>query len=145
VDPARPDAALESCEACSKRLCSEVRSIQRERDCYMTNGQIVHGPAQGAYRADVCAAFLKCAHRTGCGVDAPEDCYCGVGISTESCIEHGPVGTCRGEYEAAGESWEPADLVGDKLTVRYTVLNAALPLLSCEAARCEASCFPTAR
>ncbi|MEY4508673.1 MAG: hypothetical protein RLZZ450_795 [Pseudomonadota bacterium] len=149
--PVRPvgtpttDAAAESCEACSKRLCFEVRSIQRDRDCYMTNGQILNGPAQGAYRADVCASFLKCAHRTGCGTDNPEECYCGPGISTESCIKHGPVGVCRGEYEAAGESWEPADLLGDKLTMRYTVLNAALPLLSCEAARCEASCFPAAK
>lgn len=149
--PVRPvgtpttDAAAESCEACSKRLCFEVRSIQRDRDCYMTNGQIINGPAQGAYRADTCASFLKCAHRTGCGTDNPEECYCGPGISSESCIKHGPVGVCRGEYEAAGESWEPADLLGDKLTMRYTVLNAALPLLSCEAARCEAACFPAAK
>lgn len=143
---AKPDAgALESCEACSKRLCSEIRAIDRDRDCYMTNGQLLAGPAQGAYRADACAAFLKCAHRTGCGIDNPEECYCGPGIAMDSCIKHGPVGTCRGEYEAAGESWEPAELLGEKLNMRYTVLNAALPILSCEGARCEASCFPPAR
>jgi len=139
------DAATESCDACSQRLCSEVRSIERDRDCYQTNGQVVHGPAQGAYRSEVCITLMKCAHRTGCAVDSPEECYCGNGISNESCVEHGPVGACRGEYESAGESWEPADLLGDKLTVRYTVLNAALPLLSCEAARCKESCFPTAQ
>jgi hypothetical protein len=99
----------------------------------------------GAYRSDVCTAFMKCAHRTGCAVETPEECYCGHGISTDSCVKHGPVGICRGEYEAAGESWEPADLVGEMLTDRYTVLNAALPLLSCEAARCKEPCFPSAQ
>jgi hypothetical protein len=139
------DAATETCDACSQRLCSEVRTIERDRDCYQTNGQVVHGPAMGAYRSEVCVALMKCAHRSGCAADNPEECYCGHGISSDSCVKHGPVGICRGEYEAAGESWEPADLLGDKLMSRYTVLNAALPLLSCEAARCTEPCFPSAQ
>jgi hypothetical protein len=122
-----------------------VRNINRQSDCYEVNGVVVHGPAMGAPRAGVCSAFMNCAHRTGCGAKNGWVCYCGEGVTMDSCVEHGPVGVCRAEFEAAGEAWDPAELTPEQLQMRYTVLTAALPLLSCEAARCAAPCFTSRR
>jgi hypothetical protein len=135
------DAALETCDVCSARQCAMVRNINRLQDCYQVNGTVVHGPAMGAPRAGVCTAFMNCAHKTGCAARSVLNCYCGVGVTAESCVEHGPVGPCRAEYEAAGEAWDPAELTLESLSMRYTVLTAAFPVLSCEAARCAAPCF----
>jgi hypothetical protein len=128
------------CEVCSIRECGETSALSRATDCYMASGTAIAGPAQGQSKGVLCAALVDCAHETGCASAHPEDCYCGIGMTGQSCRMSEPTGLCRAEYEAAAESTDSKEVLGSFGSPTLAVF-AAGQLLQCEAKHCQTECF----
>jgi hypothetical protein len=68
----------------------------------------VSGPQHGVAKTTLCQALLKCVHATQCpgAGDMQSDCYCGSGVSLQTCTGAGfsPTGMCKDQLSAAIES-----------------------------------------
>ena len=144
---------METCERCSERECARFHGVQRGRDCYTAGGILSAGPAQGQARAEVCASLIACAYRTSCVSYNELECYCGYGVDPRSCRAQ-PQGPCRHEYEAAGQTTEPGQILGQIFALddededsdevieegAAFLLEVASQLVACEAEHCMTMC-----
>ena len=75
-----------------------------------TGATAVSGPARGTAKSTLCQSILKCVHQTNCTdgeeTDNQSQCYCGEGVSVQTCLQPGftPTGLCDTQIAAGLES-----------------------------------------
>jgi hypothetical protein len=93
---------------------------------------------------DKCVAVLACARRTSCHLNNTLDCYCGTADATQCLATTGDVvanGACKAEIEAGQGTTSPTAIQNQYTDVTFPA-GAAMSLLLCDNAVCNADCIP---
>jgi hypothetical protein len=119
------------CDTCELEQCPDYRTFC---DAFT-------GPDR-----DLCVAVVACVRASGCHANNTLDCYCGTADATQCLATSGDVianGACKAEIEAGQKTMSPSAIQNQYTDVSFPA-GAAMSLMLCDNAVCNAQCIPYA-
>ena len=128
-----------ACDTCERNKCGSGNNNLAAR-CLLDPGKAVAGPRKDAPKSELCAAVLACIRSSGCAATSVEECYCGPGISPESCSGGGAKGPCKAVLEGAAESADAKVVLARMFDPNFATGNASTLIEQCDREQCAGIC-----
>ena len=134
-----------ACKACELAKCAnndDPLVKDSYATCFTSTDTASAGRAMGVLKTQLCQAILECVRTSDCDKNAPEDCYCGIGVDATTClVSNNPLGPCKTAIENGAESIDIGRITAEYYQADTFASGAALSLLTnCDEDVCAGPC-----